>query len=420
MFALPQPGEIGEELLACSASIVTSASDEMSGGFGSAPKFPQAPVTDFLLAHHRLTGDERSLAAVEAALEGMVRGGIYDQTGGGIARYAVDDLWLVPHFEKMLYDNGQLLSTLAGAHSARPREEWALTIRQTAAFLERELRQPSGAFASSLSADTLGEEGATYVWTFSELASILSAAQLALAERHLGVSPTGNWEGRTILTRPGGRTGDAPGVDEVLARLLSERRQRPQPDVDSKQIVSWNALAALGLLDAGEALGDQALGERGVELVRILLDRSVGADSTVLHLLADTGDEGVCLGDDAAALALATVRAYETTGDSTLRSVARDLFARAAERFEDEGAWYLTAETTELPLRPRSQHDSPTPMTASLAAHAAIRLARATGDNSFRSLAESTLRRVAQLAQRSPFAAGSALAAIAELRATRW
>ena len=415
MFAPPAPEDIGRALLVRCADTVLSACDPVWGGFGGAPKFPQAPVTDFLLAHHRLTGDERALAAVEAALEGMVRGGIYDQAGGGIARYAVDDRWLVPHFEKMLYDNGQFLSTLAGTYAARPRDEWAHAMRSTADFLERDLREPGGAYASSLSADTLGEEGATYVWTYAELAALLSPEDLALAERHLGVTPTGNWEGRTILTRPDGREGSAERVDDILARLLGERQQRPQPDLDTKQIVSWNALAAFGLLDAGEALDDDALVRRATDLVRLLLERGVASDGGVVHLLADEGGADVRLADDAVALSLAAARAYEISGDSALLAAARDLLEAAARDFEVEGVWYLTDASTELPLRPRSQHDSPTPTTASLAAHAAVRLAHATGEPGYRALAQNTLRRSALLAERSPFAAGSTLAAIAEL-----
>jgi uncharacterized protein len=428
MFAPPAPGDITADLLASSADAVLRASDPHWGGFGGAPKFPQAPVTDFLLGYHRLAGDERALCAVESELEGMLRGGIYDQAGGGLARYSVDEHWLVPHFEKMLYDNGQLLSTLAAAHAARPREEWAHAMRSTAEFLERDLRIPGGAYASSLSADTLGEEGATYVWAYAELVELLSPEQLALAETYLGVTPSGNWEGRSILTRPNGRTGDAGRVDELLALLLAERRQRPQPDLDSKQIVSWNALAALGLLDAGEALGDSALAERGAALVRLLLERAIvgapGGGRGVRHLLASAPkplagrdahdpDSGVRIADDAVALALAAARAYEVAGDSALLASARELLGGATRAFEADGVWYLTAASTELPVRPRSQHDSPTPTTASLAAHAALLLARATGDSIYRSLAESTLRRVASLAERSPFASGSGLAAMA-------
>ena len=145
----------------------------------------------------------------------MVRGGIYDQAGGGIARYAVDAEWLVPHFEKMLYDNAQLLSTLAALHRLSPRAEWAHAMRQTAAFLERDLRI-GDAYASSLDADTNGVEGATYVWSYGELERELSAEELALAERRLGVTPNGNWEGATILTRRDGREDDAEQVDALL------------------------------------------------------------------------------------------------------------------------------------------------------------------------------------------------------------
>ena len=415
MFTPHLPTQITRGLLHRAADTVTGASDDAHGGFGGAPKFPQSPMLDFLLAYHALTGDERSLNTAEHAMRGIVRGGIFDQVGGGIARYAVDDEWLVPHFEKMLYDNGQLLSTLARLYAASPNDEWAHAMRSTAAFLERDLIGPSGAFTSSLSADTLGEEGATYVWTYDELAEALSPADLALAEAELGVTLGGNWEGRTILTRCDGRDRRPEAVDVVLGRLLEKRALRAQPDVDDKVLVSWNALTARGLLDAGAALGDAGLSARGTALTRNLLERAVDDDDSVVHLLGENADSGVRLAEDATALALATVTACQATHEAGLLDSARRILDRAATLFADDGVWYMTAASTELPLRPRAQHDSPTPTAASLAALAAIRIWRATDDSRYRTMAEDALMRMAAVAEDTPFAAGTALAAMAEL-----
>jgi uncharacterized protein len=416
MFA-PPLGELPDAaLLHRSADEVLRSVDRMHGGFGGAPKFPQAPVTDFLLAYYRLADDERALEAAAAQVRAMVRGGIFDQAGGGIARYTVDDRWLVPHFEKMLYDNAQLLTTLAALHTAAPEAEWAAAMRATADFLDRDLAAPGGAYSSSLSADTLGEEGSTYVWTYDELAAVLSPADLALAEDYLGISLTGNWEdGRTILTRCEGRDNDAESVDRMLATLLAERQQRPQPEVDTKVLVSWNALAARGLLGAGAALENAELTERGVALTRHLLATAVGEDGGVVHLLGDEASAHVRLVEDATSLALAAVLAHEATGDSGLLGSAIELLDHAQSLFAEDGVWYMTPADTELPLRPREQHDSPTPTGASLAALAALRLWRVTGEPRYRALAEDTLARMAPIAERSPFAAGTALAAMCEL-----
>ncbi|HEY5540424.1 MAG TPA: thioredoxin domain-containing protein [Coriobacteriia bacterium] len=415
MFAPPLPEEVDPGVLHCSADALLATVDWMHGGFGGAPKFPQAPVTDFLLAYYAFTGDDPWLVAAEKQMRGIVRGGIFDQVGGGIARYAVDDEWLVPHFEKMLYDNAQLLTTLASLHTAKPNDEWARAIRATADFLDRDLATGDGAYASSLSADTLGEEGATYVWTYDELADILSPAQLAIAEDFLGVTLEGNWEGCTILTRRDGRATDAEAVDAVLATLLAERQQRPQPEVDTKVLVSWNALAARGLLGAGVALADPELAERGVALTRHLLDRAVAPDGGVVHLLGDKASADVRLVEDATALALAAALAHNTTGDSGLLASAIKLLDHAQQLFAENGVWYMTPADTELPLRPREQHDSPTPTGASMAALAALSIWRTTGEARFRDLAEDTLARMAPIAERSPLAAGTALAAMCEL-----
>ncbi len=415
LFQPPLPDEVSRGLLHRSADSVLRASDRVHGGFGGAPKFPQSPVIDFLLAYHTLTGDERSLEVATQTVRAIVRGGIFDQVGGGIARYAVDDSWLVPHFEKMLFDNGQLLGSLARLQAASPADEWAHAIRMTANFLDRDLATPDGTYMSSLSADTQGREGATYVWTYEELAQALSPAELSLAEKELGVTLRGNWEDHTIITRPNGREKDAEAVDGVLGKLLALRAERPQPDADTKVLVSWNALAARGLLDAGLVLHDQALIQRGLELTRHLLEHAVTPTGDVVHLLGDETSARVRLASDATALALAAAVAHHVSGDEMFLDQAARLLRRASEVFSNGGVWYMTPEDTELPLRPLAQHDSPTPTSASLAAQTATHLWSETGEESFRWIAEDALERLVPVAERSPFQASAALTAITEL-----
>lgn len=419
MFAPPKPEPVEREVVDRAARMLIAAADPHLGGFGGAPKFPQAPVTDFLLAYHAAFEAPRALAAAEFAVENMIRGGIYDQVAGGIARYATDAEWLVPHFEKMLYDNAMLLSTLASLHLLSPREEWAHVMRGTADFLERDLKTPDG-YASSLSADTLGVEGATYVWTHADLAARLTPEELQLAEKHLDLTPAGNWEGVTILTRKPGRDASAEQVDALLEKLRQLRAERPQPDLDDKVIASWNALAARGLIAAGESIEDADMVARGVALVRLLLERATTADHDVLRLVgAAAQDEQAMLLDDAVGLSAAALAAWVVSADDGLLEAARLLFARARDRFYDgEGVWYMTPEGSELPVRPREQHDSPLPSGPSMAAAVALALGKATGDEMYRPIAVATLERFSASAAESPFAAGTALEVMTRLLET--
>lgn len=421
MFAPGEKADLSRGTLDDAAAQLIAATDPVTGGFGSAPKFPQAPVVDFLLDYGTRTGSDRALDAAEATMDGIIGGGIFDQAGGGIARYSVDATWLVPHFEKMLYDNGQLLSTLSRLHAVRPREEWAHAMRQTATFMDRELRRPSGTFASSLDADTDGHEGGTYLWTHDQLAAVLDAEELALAERHLSATPEGNWDGVNILTRRSGLSEDGLAVDAVLAKLLEVRQRRPQPALDEKVIVAWNALAARGLLAAGTALEDDLLFERGASLVSVLLENAVDEDGSVVRLLSDADEVGVHVLEDAAGLAVAALEAAEALAAddpcaSDFVATADRVMRRALDTFYDgDGTWHMTAPDPQLPARPRETHDGPAPSGPALAAQAAIRLAKADLGERWAELAYSSLSRCATAIRRSPLAAGATLTSISEL-----
>jgi len=414
MTAVPRPTELSAQIVGDAAHTVLRFADPVRGGFGAAPKFPQAPVTDFLLAYHNESDDDTALDAVEAALRAMVRGGIYDQAGGGIARYATDAAWLVPHFEKMLYDNAQLLSTLARLHGKRPCDEWAHAMRQTAEFLVRDLSAPAGGFCAALDADTGGIEGAPYVWTRDELAAFLSADELALAEDSLGVTAGGNWEGTTILTRADGRAGDAQAVDALLVRILEQRSLRPQPAVDTKVVTSWNALAARGLIAAGRVLADDSLMRAGLDTVAFLLDSAVDGEH-VVHVVDDPAVAVVRLAEDYAGLVAACLDAHDATGDREFLARAISLHAEAQRLFVFHGAVWMIPSTTELPVRPRERHDGPTPTGAALMAANALRLSRLAEDPEQHSLARELLERLATDAAEFPLAHGTALEALVGL-----
>jgi uncharacterized protein YyaL (SSP411 family) len=399
--------EITPRLLDDSAEAILRLSDQTHGGFGTAPKFPQAPLLSFLLRYASRTNDPEVAYQVELALHGMLRGGIYDQAGGGIARYSTDESWLVPHFEKMLYDNALLLQNLAGAMRLSPSDEWAHTARATAAFLQRDLAAPDGGFYAALSADTEGVEGATYVWTYEQLAEVLTADELALAERELGVTRAGNWEGKNVLTRRDGRANDPEAVDRVLARILEARDARPQPDVDSKVLVSWNALAARGLMEAGDAIDDREMVGLGLATLT-LLDDAVSGDE-VPHALGE--DSAVRLLEDYAALTAACLTAHEVIGEGAWLERAKRLHEATLARFQSGNLLYMTPEKVDLPLRPREDTDSPTPSGAATTAVNAVRLFDATREEGYLDWLRDNLGQFWATADYAPDQAGTALEA---------
>ncbi len=404
----PEPKLIDERLIETAVKAILGSEDTTNGGFGTAPKFPQAPVVRFLLHFAEEAGDDDSVRAAQAALRAILRGGIYDQAGGGICRYATDASWIVPHFEKMLYDNALLLSTLADAHMLEPSDEYAHAIRQTQAFLDREMSSSDGGYIASLSAETDGVEGATYVWRHEELSAFLSAEELALAESKLGVSTDGNWQRSVILTRPRGRDADAESVDAVLGRIGQERASRPQPPRDDKVLVSWNAMTARGLMEAGSALGDDMMLHRGHALA-MMLDSRASSASGVIHVLDDPSVEHVRLLEDAAHLEAALITAYEMADDADALDRAIELHADTLSRFVEDGTAFMTDDATDLPVRPREQNDNPLPSGANTFAENALRLYRHTLDESYRETAEALLGRFASLAEFAPSFAGTAL-----------
>ena len=412
--------------LDASAEYVALYSDPVSGGFGASPKFPQWPLFEFLIAYHAVVPDPEIDWVVSHGLLSIVRGGIYDQAGGGVMRYAIDSDWLVPHFEKMLYDQAMLLSVLAQSAGLLPddtaRDEAAHVAATTLAFLLREMAVPvasavagpgSAGFFASLSSETGGQEGSTYVWRWSELQDILDTDELDLARAKLGVDPSGTWESTSILTRRAGRSGDVAvdsAIDAVLAKLETARVLRPQPAPDTKVIVSWNAMLARALIEAGEAFGLTAAREAGLALTHMLLARAVTADG-VLHVLDDADVSSVRLIEDAAHLAAAALAAHLANGDAGLLASARDLHADAVARFADGFELFMTPAACDLPVRPRESGDQPAPSGASTLVETAVALLELTGDDVYRDFIEGALPTYWAAADFAPETAGRALAA---------
>ncbi len=414
MFAVQDRAEIDETVVGDAAEAILGAADLQWSGFGEAPKFPQWPVLDFLLAYHRLVRTAGPLNLVIDATRAMLGGGIYDQVGGGIARYAVDQTWLVPHFEKMLYDNAQLLSVLAQLETLAPDPLWRHAARGTFDFLRRDLRLESGLYASSLSADTEGEEGLTYTWTREQAAEVLTTEELDLAQRGLDLTPAGNWEGTNVLTRRDGLRYEPEAIDAILSKLLEARSERPQPDLDDKAIVSWNGLLAAGLIEAGSVFDDEDMLAEGLSLLQRLAEAALVDDEEVLHLVGDDSSADVRLPEDAAALVRAMLVAHTAEADAGHLDRASAIVARALELFAAYDVVYMRPAKTELPVRPRETHDGATASGANLLALDVVRLGRL-GDESMLDRGRRLLERDVEQVQAAPFAAGTALQAMAEL-----
>ncbi|WP_279330953.1 thioredoxin domain-containing protein [Streptomyces sp. OS603R] len=411
----------GEQELAQALLGLTREYDPQRGGFGGAPKFPPSMVIEFLLRHHARTGAEGALQMAADTCERMARGGIYDQLGGGFARYSVDRDWVVPHFEKMLYDNALLCRVYAHLWRATGSELARRVALETADFMVRELRTPEGGFASALDADSddgTGRhvEGAYYVWTPEQLREVLGDADADLAARYFGVTEEGTFEeGASVLQLPQrDEVFDAPRIDGIRERLLAARGRRPAPGRDDKVVAAWNGLAIAALAETGAYFDRPDLVEAAVAagdlLVRLHLDEQariartskdgqVGANAGVLEDYADVA-EGF--------LALASV-----TGEGVWLDFAGLLVDHVLARFLDagSGALYDTASDAErLIRRPQDPTDNATPSGWTAAAGALLGYAAHTGSEPHRTAAERALGVVKALGPRVPRFIGWGLA----------
>ncbi|WP_439811774.1 thioredoxin domain-containing protein [Streptomyces sp. P9-2] len=411
----------GEQELAQALLGLTREYDPQRGGFGGAPKFPPSMVIEFLLRHHARTGAEGALQMAADTCERMARGGIYDQLGGGFARYSVDRDWVVPHFEKMLYDNALLCRVYAHLWRTTGSELARRVALETADFMVRELRTPEGGFASALDADSddgTGRhvEGAYYVWTPEQLREVLGDEDAELAARYFEVTEEGTFEeGASVLQLPQREeVFDAARVDRIRERLLAARDRRPAPGRDDKVVAAWNGLAIAALAETGAYFDRPDLVEAAVcagdLLVRVHLDEhariartskdgQVGANAGVLEDYADVA-EGF--------LALASV-----TGEGVWLDFAGLLVDHVLARFRDTetGALYDTASDAErLIRRPQDPTDNATPSGWTAAAGALLGYAAHTGSEPHRTAAERALGVVKTLGPRVPRFIGWGLA----------
>ena len=413
---------------------IVAAFDPEWGGFGSAPKFPAAMVLDAALRIHRNVGWESLLQVVRTSLDAIASGGIHDHIGGGFARYSVDRRWLVPHFEKMLYDNALLARVYLHAWQVTGDPVYRQVLDEAIEYVLRDLRLDGGGFCSAEDADSEGEEGRFYVWTEQELSAVVEAAAGAGAAeeavRWWGVTAEGNFEGASILHRP--VRGDlirSKTLNQARRSLLAHREQRVRPGLDDKVLTEWNALMLATLSEAAAATGTVEWLEAAVANGEFLLSCLRREDGRWLRSWQPGGHRHaqqsqpaqsqparhLAYAHDYAALVDAFTRLGELTGKAKWIGEARACADGLIELFADKSSvgFFTTGnDAEELVTRPKDLLDNATPSAQSLAAAGLLRLARLTGENRYRSHAEAVVERLAAVAAARPTAFGRALEAV--------
>jgi len=380
--------------------------DPRWGGFGGAPKFPQPMTLEFVLRQAiRETPDALEMAIL--TLDRMAGGGMFDQVGGGFARYSTDGAWMVPHFEKMLYDNAQLALLYARAWLVTRNDHHREISSRTLDYLLREMRDPDGGFFSSQDADSEGVEGKFYVWSWEELVSVVGDG----AAEAFGATPAGNWDGTNVLRAP---VGDAL-PDGARERLFEAREARVRPGLDDKVLTAWNALAIRAFAEAGRIFDEPAYVDAAVRCADFVWEHLRDEDGRLLRSWRDGVARVRGFAEDHALLAGALLTLYETTADLRWFVAARELCDTLLQLFADRkrGGFFQTASDADrLVVRPKDLYDNAVPSGNSAAAEALLRLALFTGEARYEDAAVSALRLIRDVMTSAPGGFGQALCAL--------
>ncbi len=390
-------GDMPADLPSRAAQSMSAHIDRELGGLAGAPKFPQPFLYQFLAAQAQVSGDDAITEAVRFSLSRMCAGGLYDHIGGGFARYSVDAEWLVPHFEKMLYDNALLIQLMCDVYRQQPDAILARRIADTIEWLSREMQVENGAFAASLDADTEGEEGRFYVWSKAEIESHLGDAAQAFCLAY-GITEAGNFEGHNIPNRlhrahaPDNNTDDEADFDAARATLLAVRNQRVKPGRDDKILADWNAMAIAAICDAA-ALFDRSdwttLAESAFAGMRAALDTSEGG---LAHSARNGQQLDLTLASDLAFGASAACSLAMLTGNLDYLAVAEGWMAQLEAGFKDtaRGGYFANRADTQILVRNRPAQDNAAPSANAAAVMALGQLAALTGQQIYRQRAEET------------------------------
>lgn len=403
--ALEAPGgEASAQALDEAVRTLRRSYDAEYGGWGGQPKFPQASTIEFLLGR-----GEREMAL--HTLRRMASGGMYDQVGGGFSRYSVDDRWIVPHFEKMLYDNALLARAYVHAWQVSGEALFLRVATETLDWALRELRQEEGGFASALDADSEGVEGKFYVWTPDQIRDALPEDLATAALQHFGVLPGGNFEGTSILVRA---TPDPERLDEIKAGLLAAREQRVRPGLDDKRLTAWNALMISALAEAGAVLERDDYLEAAVGAAEFIARDMRDGNGRLLRTYNRGRAKIPAYLEDHAFLLEASLTLYEATFDDRWFAQARELADEILERFADgeRGGFFAVGADHELIARRKELEDAPIPSGGSAATYGLLRLAALTGEARYEQAAAGAIALLHAIAPQHPTAFGHLLQAI--------
>ena len=392
--------------------------DSEKGGLNKAPKFPMPSQWLFLLRYHFLTEDENALNHALLTLDRMAEGGIYDQIGGGFAQYSVDAEWFAPHFEKMLYDNGQLLSLYAEAFSITHSDLYRQVLTDTVTFVKRELTSPEGGFYSALDADSEGEEGKYYVWSYNELEQVLGDTTNMLTD-YFSATPQGNWENENNILHLNMSEGEftrkyelsLPDFSEIVSKakqdLLEHRSQREQPELDNKIIAGWNGLMLRGLVDAYTALGDEPilkLAQQNAEFLQSNLIQIEGEFASISHTQVKGEQQIAGFLDDYAFVADGLIALYQVTFEEKWLHLANQLIQYTLEHFYDqkEKFFFYTPASSELIARKKELFDNVIPASNSAMARNLHKLGVLLEKADYTELAKGMLSRMLPLVKQYP------------------
>jgi len=386
--------------------------DDRHGGWDGAPKFPQPMTVEFLLRQYRLAEDPEALRMVTETLDAMARGGIYDQLGGGFHRYSVDRRWLVPHFEKMLYDNAQLARVYLHGWQVTREPLFRAVVEETLDYVVREMTDPSGGFYATQSAESEGEEGKFFVWSSEEIERLLGDRAARFMDLY-GVTPAGNFEGQNILTFSG--TGEErQAMADARRRLFEARQDRARPETDDKVLTSWNGLMLATFAEAAQALDRDDYLEVARRNAAFLLDELRAEDGHLLRTWRDGQAKGRGYLEDYAHLIDGLVALYEATFDPRWYRAARELADLILEYFQaPEGGFFDTSPAhEELVIRPQTLQDNAVPSGNSMATFVLLRLSQLSVEPRYADVARQALRQVQELLAQYPLGFGLWLSAL--------
>ena len=418
--------QLDEEILRSSERNLLRAVDQANGGFGGSPKFPHPMDLRVLLRTWKRFGNQGALDVVTLSLDKMSNGGIYDHLGGGFHRYATDAEWLVPHFEKMLYDNALLTPCYLEAFQATGNPDYARVARETLDYVLREMTQPQGGFYSTQDADSEGVEGKFFVWTESEVQQLLGADDAALFAHCYDVTRHGNWEHHNILNRPTPHASMAKllkrtesELELILARcrakLLAARATRIAPGRDDKVLVAWNGMMIAAMAQAALVLGEPKYATAATEAADFVLTQMREPNGRLLHAFKDGRARFNAYLDDYVCLIEGLVDVFQATGESRFIDSALEVCDRLCEQFYDgdeSGFFYTSNDHEQLIARTKDSQDNATPSGNGMAAYALLKLARLTSRSDLEARAVETLEAMSGQLARSPMASGQALLAL--------